>query len=68
MATNKLCDKCGAVIKSMSNVEVIMIAPAYPAEIETIELCKGCALELREWLKLKEEQDGHCADHPSCRQ
>lgn len=59
MATIKMCDKCGAVIKSLIDVDVIRIAPAYPAEIETIELCKECAQRLREWLKLKEDQDGH---------
>ena len=56
MATINVCDKCGAVIKSTINVEVIRIVPAYPAEIETIELCKECAHRLREWLKLKEDR------------
>lgn len=56
MATIKMCDKCGAVIKSVIDVEVIRIAPAYPAEIETIELCKECTQRPREWLKLKEDR------------
>lgn len=60
MATVKICDRCGLIIKSTVDEQLVTLVhsgPRFLTPTSSKDLCTECMLKLYKWLRSKEEQD-----------
>ena len=60
MATVKTCDRCGKMIKFTIDAQLVTLihtGPYFLSASTAKDLCTECMLELREWLRPKEEHN-----------
>lgn len=60
MAMIKVCDRCGVQINPPNSATFLTVEQVRLWQRKaTFELCVSCAMQLHNWMKAKEEQDGH---------
>ena len=53
----KYCPNCGAEINPTSSATYVNVRSAFHEESPDIELCCSCAMQIKEWLKSRVEED-----------